>query len=38
MGRFQDRDVWLAHIHMENNLHALTSEVAREPSAAGGIH
>lgn len=36
VGQFQNRDVWLAHFYdMENNLHALTSEVALEPSAAG---
>lgn len=30
VGRFENRDVWLAHFYdMENNLHALTSEVAR---------
>jgi catechol 2,3-dioxygenase-like lactoylglutathione lyase family enzyme len=35
VGQFQNRDVWLAHFYdMEGNLHALTSEVARVPSAA----
>ena len=39
VGQFQNRDVWLAHFYdMENNLHALTSEVARGPSAAGAVH
>jgi catechol 2,3-dioxygenase-like lactoylglutathione lyase family enzyme len=39
VGQFQNRDVWLAHFYdMENNLHALTSEVARGPSAASDIH
>ena len=30
VGRFENRDVWLAHFYdMEGNLHALTSEVPR---------
>jgi len=30
VGQFRNRDVWLAHFYdMENNLHALTSEVER---------
>jgi catechol 2,3-dioxygenase-like lactoylglutathione lyase family enzyme len=39
VGQLENRDVWLAHFYdMENNLHALTSEVARGPSAARDIH
>ena len=33
VGQLGNRDVWLAHFYdMENNLHALTSDVARGPS------
>ena len=39
VGQFENRDGWLAHFYdMENNLHALTSQVARGPSAAIDIH
>ena len=39
VGQLENRDVWLAHFYdMENNLHALTSEVARPPSTVRDNH